>query len=210
LIDRYFHGSTYSLRSLFQDERKRIVGQIVESTLSDAEGLYRRLYEDHGPLMCFLSELQYPMPPVLRLTTEFVLAQAVCRALQDQTAELDVAQSLLDVVRRSGFSLDASILASALRQRLNALVDRWMRDPCDLETLQEMEKVIALSRVQPFELNLWKSQNAYYELSQAVSNNGHGIVNDAWLDHFRGLGKWLGVMLPQLPSAPCKGEDHAA
>jgi alpha-amylase/alpha-mannosidase (GH57 family) len=202
LIDRYFHGSTYSVKSLFQDERRRIINQIVDSTLSDAEALYRRIYEEHAPLMCFLSELQLPLPPVLRLTTEFVLAAAARRALADQATELDAVRSLLDVARRSGFSLDASNLESALRQRLNALVDRWMRNPGNLETLEEVENVVALSRVQPFDLNLWKSQNAYYELSQAVAGNGHthGIVNDAWLGHFRELGQWLGVALPQLPA----------
>jgi hypothetical protein len=79
-------------------------------------------------------------------------------------------------------------------------MDRWMRNPGNLETLEEVENVIALSRVHPFELNLWKSQNAYYELSQAVAGNGAGIVNEAWLSHFRGLGQWLGVALPQLPA----------
>jgi len=211
LIDRYFYGSTYSLKSLFQDERRKIINQIVASTLSDAEALYRRMYEDHAPLMCFLSELQFPLPPILRLTTEFVLGAAVRRALADQTTELEAVRSLLEVVRRTGFSQDASNLEPALRQRLNALVDLWMRNPGNVEILKEVENVVALSRVQPFELNMWKSQNAYYELSQAVSGNGHGIVNEAWLSHFRGLGQWLGVTQPQL-RAPLQGtgEDSAA
>jgi hypothetical protein len=211
LIDRYFCGSTYSLKSLFQDERKRIIGQIVDSTLSDAEALYRRVYDDHAPLMCFLSELQLPLPPILRLTTEFVLAKAVHRALADQESGLDVVRSLLDAAKRSGFSLDVASLESALRFRLNTLVDRWMQNPGDRQILEEVEDVVSLSRVEPFDVNLWKSQNAYYELSQAVSGNGHGIVTDAWLSHFRGLGQWLGVALPQLPAPrPRRDEDSAA
>ncbi|HUA14956.1 MAG TPA: DUF3536 domain-containing protein [Verrucomicrobiae bacterium] len=211
LIDRYFSGSTYSLKSLFQDERRRIINQIVDSTLSDAEGLYRRVYEDHAPLMCFLSELQLPLPPILRLTTEFVLAQAVRRALADQRTSLDVVRSLLDAARQSGFSLDVSSLESALRDRLNLLVDRWIQSPGNREVLEEVEDIVALSRVEPFGVNLWRSQNAYYELSQAVSGNGHGIANEAWLGHFRGLGQWLGVSLPQLPAPrPCVEGDSAA
>jgi len=65
-----------------------------------------------------------------------------------------------------------------------------------------VESVVSLSRLQPFELNLWKSQNAYYELSQAIAGNGRAAVNEAWLSHFRGLGQWLGVALPQLPEQP--------
>jgi alpha-amylase/alpha-mannosidase (GH57 family) len=197
-IDHFFSGSTYSLKSLFWDERKRIIGQIVDSTLRDAEALYRRVYEDHAPLMSFLSEMRLPLPPILRLTTEFVLAAAVHRALADPSTTLDSVRSLLETVRRTGFRLDPSHLEPALRQRLNTLVDCWMRNPGNLGTLEQVEDVIALSRVQPFELNVWKSQNAYYELSQAVSGHGQEFANEVWLSHFRELGQWLGVAQPQL------------
>jgi len=199
LIDRYFSGSTYSLKSLFWDERKRIISQLVDSTLRDAEALYRRVYDDHAPLMCFLHEMQLPLPPILRLTTEYVLAAAVHRALANQATELDSVRSMLETIRRTGFHVDATYLEPALRQRLNALVENWMRNPGSLGALEQVEDVIALSRVQPFELNLWKSQNAYYELSQAVSGNGKEIANEVWLSHFRELGQWLGVAQPQLP-----------
>lgn len=90
-------------------------------------------------------------------------------------------------------------------------VPERMHSPGNLETLEEVENLVAVSRLHPFELNLWKSQNAYYELSQAVSGNGHGIVNEAWLSHFRGLGQWLGVASPQLPSPSSSvDEDPAA
>ena len=198
LIDRYFSGSTYSLKSLFRDERTRVLSQIVDSTLSDSESLYRRVYQEHAPLMCFLSELQFPLPPILRLTTEFVLASAVRRALADPASGLEVVRSLLDCARQSGFNLDASGLESALRHRLNTLVDRWMQNPGNPHVLEEVENVVALSRMQPFDLNLWKSQNAYYELSQAIAGNGRGAVHDEWQEHFRRLGQWLGIALPQL------------
>jgi alpha-amylase/alpha-mannosidase (GH57 family) len=210
LIDRYFYGSTYSLKSLFPDERRKIISQILASTLSGAEALYRRVYEEHAPLMCFLSELQLPLPPILRFTAEFVLATAVRRALADETVELDVVHSLLETIRRNGLTLEASDLESGLRQRLNALVDRWMRNPGHLEDLKQVESAVALSRVQPFDMNLWKSQNAYYELSLALSRNGNAGVNEAWLGHFGGLGQWLGVAPNQLSTLFLHTEEDPA
>jgi alpha-amylase/alpha-mannosidase (GH57 family) len=210
LIDRYFSGSTYSLKSLFRDEQARVLNQIVDSTLGDAEALYRRVYQDHAPLMCFLADLQFPLPPILRLTTEFVLASTVRRALADPTSSLDVVQSLLDCARQSGFNLDASSLESALRHRLNTLVDRWMQNPGNPQILEQVENVVAMSRMQPFDLNLWKSQNAYYELSQAISGNGRGSVHEDWLEHFRRLGQWLGIAMPQLVAhTDCTNTDCA-
>jgi hypothetical protein len=151
--------------------------------------------------MSFLSDLGVPLPPILRLTTEFVLASAVRRALMDPASELEVVRSLLEIAKQGGFNLDAGDLESALRRRLNALVDCWMRSPSNMRALEDVENVIALSRLQPFELNLWKSQNAYYELSQAMHGNGQAGVDEVWLSHFRGLGQWLGIAMPQLPSS---------
>ena len=210
LIDRYFYGSTFSLKSLFRDRRRQIIRQIVNSTLGDAESIYRHLYETHAPLVCFLSDLQYPLPPILRLTTEFVLGAAVHKALADRNTEIEKVRSLLDTVRRSGFSLEPSSLESALRQRLDDVIDHWMRNPTDQDFLQEVESVLALSRVQPFELNLWRSQNAYYELSKVVTESGMELANESWLHQFRELGQWLGIALPQLPAPTTITERHPA
>src|SRR5438094_937883 len=72
-IDEYFRGATYSLKSLFQDERKRIISQIVNSTLANMDEVYRRVYDEHGALVSFLSEVQVPLPNILRVSAEFVL-----------------------------------------------------------------------------------------------------------------------------------------
>ena len=89
VIDRHFRGATYSLKSLFRDEQRRILTQIVNSTMEEAEALYRQVYEHHAPLMRFLSELHMPSPPILRTTAEFVLGNAVQRAFTDQELDLD-------------------------------------------------------------------------------------------------------------------------
>jgi hypothetical protein len=85
VIDRHFRGATYSLKSLFRDEQRRILCQIVNSTMEEAEALYRQVYEHHAPLMRFLAELHMPSPPILRTTAEFVLSNAVQRATRGRT-----------------------------------------------------------------------------------------------------------------------------
>ena len=57
--------------------------------------------------------------------------------------------------------------------------------------------LVSLTRVPPLEVELWKSQNAYYQLVEALSGANQTRMSDAWLDHFRGLGEWLGVAVPQ-------------
>jgi len=68
-----------------------------------------------------------------------------------------------------------------------------------------VEALVSLSRVPPLEVDLWKSQNIYYQLVGALSGANQTRISGAWLDHFRGLGKWLGVAVPQRsPALPCR------
>jgi hypothetical protein len=49
-----------------------------------------------------------------------------------------------------------------------------------------VEALVSLTRVPPLEVDLWKSQNVYYQLVEALSGTNQTRMSDAWLDHFRG------------------------
>ena len=210
LIDHHFAGSLYSLKSLFQDERRKIIHQIVESAVGGAEALYRRVYEEHAPLVSFLADQQVSLPPILRLTAEFVLGTGLRRALADHANDLEAVRSILELVRRSGFHLDSGTLELAMRDRMNHLMERWTRNPDDVDTLEEIERLLAFSRVYPFDLNLWKTQNTYYEFSQVLRGDCEASVNHEWLRHFQRIGQWLGLALPQLPASAREADQLPA
>lgn len=195
-IDHHFGKATYSLKSLFRDEQRRIIGGIVDTAIRDAGAMYREVYEHHAPLICFLSELGMPVPPILRSTAEFVLAETVRQVLSDPEVDLDRVRRLLQVARDDRIALDTPGLEYALRQRLNTLVDQWAQNPGNNEVLEMVEALVSLARVPPFEVELWKSQNVYYELLQDVSRATHLRASCGWRNHFLGLGRWLGIVVP--------------
>ncbi|MBZ5629046.1 MAG: DUF3536 domain-containing protein [Acidobacteriia bacterium] len=197
VLDHHFPGATFSLKSLFRDERRRIVSQIVNSTLRDAESVYRQVYDQHAQLMCFLSELHMPLPGILRVTSDFVLDRAVGRALTDRDVDLERIRTLIETASRDNVQLDVPALQFALRERLNAIVDQWALKPADRDLLETVAAVVSLARVLPFEVDLWKVQNVYYRLLQGISADA--IARDTssgWLEHFQELGERLGVIVP--------------
>ena len=86
-FDRGFGTDTYSLKSLFRDEQRNILSQILISTLDEAEAVYRQLYEHHAPLMRFLSDLKTPLPKAFRTTAEYALNSHLRRAFSE---DLDI------------------------------------------------------------------------------------------------------------------------
>ena len=193
LIEHYFGRRTYSLKSLFHDERVRIISRLVDESLADIDELYRKVHEHHSPQISFLRELNMPLPEILQALGQFVLGNAIRRCLAEEKPNFEKIAKLLDDAKQDGISLDEFSLSDALRQRLNGVLHRWQRKPADLGTLQTLESLVQLTHVPPFKVELWEAQNQYYELLQTISANSHLYVDRTWLGHFQKLGNKLGV-----------------
>lgn len=193
LIDYEFRGATYSLKSLFRDERQRIVKQIVNSTLADIHEIYARVYEQRAPLISFLSELRIPMATILRASADFVLGNAIQRCLAEEKLDIERIRRLLDTARQDGTNLANCSLDPALRQRLDKVLKRWADNPFDLRRLEDLEALTSLARVPPFHVDLWHAQNVYYDLLQTILGDPRAKVSGKWHDNFQKLGELLGV-----------------
>jgi hypothetical protein len=57
VLDKDFGRNIYSLKSLFRDDQRQALHQILNASLEEAEGVYRQLYEHHASLMRYLLDL---------------------------------------------------------------------------------------------------------------------------------------------------------
>jgi hypothetical protein len=196
-MEDYFRAETYSLKSLFRDERKRIVSQIVDTTLADIDKLYGDVYEHNASLIGFLRELALPLPPILRVSSEFVLSNAIRRSLSSEKLDFERLQLLIETAGQTGIALDHSAKL-ALRERLGRTMNRWSIDPFELQTLSELDLLIPLLRALPFEADFWDAQNTYYELMKAITQLKPAAASDTWLQLFRNVGDNLGIAVPHI------------
>ena len=191
-------GNTFTLKSLFRDERHRIVNQIVSSTLADIDGFYARLYEGHASLVGFLSELHMPLPTILQVSAEFILGNAIQRALLSDDLDIEYIRLLIDHAKNAGIALCQSSLDQAYRKRLGSLLEGWSEQPQHLKLLRKLDALVDLGRTAPFKPDLWKAQTAYFDFLKSIANGSDLVVNDQWLEHFRSLGDRLGIAVDQL------------
>ncbi len=201
LLDKHFNGATYSLRSLFRDERQKVVSKILGSTMDEAEAAYRQIYEHHAPLMGFLSDMGAPLPKMLHLTAEFVLNTALRKEFLADEIDLERIQTLLDTAAREKIQWDEAWLGYALKRRLSRMADELAVNPRE-ERLQRFNAAVGLVRSLPFEVNLAPVQNVFYQLLQnvypAVALEGDES-SQRWINEFVGLGEKLGVCVEPVP-----------
>ena len=198
-LDRHFPDSTFSLRSLFQDQRREVLDHIIASTLRDAESAYRQIYDRNAPLMRFLRETDTPLPAALSVAGEYVLNTSLLRAVSEPDPDLDRIESLLGDADRREIMLDTDGIAFAFRRTLESMGQRMLEDPDDTELLEQLDRAVRLSHDAPFDVHLWTLQNAFYELRREHSGTvrARAAAGDEaateWLVVFRSLGEALGV-----------------
>lgn len=198
LLNQYFEGIIYSLKQLFRDQQRKILGLILDSTLAEIEADYRGIYERHASLMRFLKDLGIPQPKALHATTEFILNTNLRRAFAEEVLDLKRITALLSEAEILNIPLDGANLGYVLEQTVKRMAEQLRAKPTDLSLLENLEMVINLARSLPFEVNLWKAQNIYYKLLQTVypdlqrrAKQQEDDHAQAWVNHFATLGEKL-------------------
>jgi alpha-amylase/alpha-mannosidase (GH57 family) len=202
LMDVGFGKDTYSLKSLFRDEQRRILGLILNSTIENAESEYRQLYENHAPLMRFLTDVRMPLPEALRSTAAYALNSQLRNAFAADTVNAEAIKALIDEARALSVTLDATTLEFTFRKRLEALADEFHDQPVDPDALSSLARAVSLARKLPFPVNFWSIQNKCWDAmgttlpeARARAAAGDGPAR-AWVDQFVALCEDLSLRLP--------------
>lgn len=199
VVDKSYGSGSYTLKLLFRDEQRKIVREILDSALAEADQVYKQLYENRAPLMRFMTALG--MPPIRRfqVAAEFTLNSALIRTMSADSLNIHKMQSLLEEAKRTGAPLDAATLEFSFRKKIEEIAESFQSDPADIANLQSLDEAVNAAQSTPFRVRLWKIQNIYFELMKNVASQVAdqrlqiAAGGDKWLDLFRSLGKKLSI-----------------
>ena len=196
-IDRYFGGTLYSLTSLFADEQRRIIQNILDQTVSEVESSLVRIYEEHATLLDFLGESSVAAPPALALTAGFAINASLRNALEAETYDTAEVARLLRRAAIDNITLDTGLLSfTADRRMLRAMVRlEAVADSGNTAVLHATVGIAESLRSLPMEVNLWRAQNIWNELLQRGKTRR---PSREWRDGFRKLGVALNIAVDEL------------
>ena len=201
VLDRHFAGLTYSLRSLFRDEQRKVVKQLLAATLDALEGQYRSIFDHHAPLMRFVDGLGVPLPRSFQAAAELVLNVDLRRAVENGSVDPDQVEQLLAETSSWGLELDSAGLGLAFARAIEAMAERLRESPDDLDLLRRLDRTAALARSLPFRVELWEVQNTFHHLLETAypERAARAAAGDAaaaaWVGGIRELGKKLQVQV---------------
>jgi len=159
LLDQRFDSNIYSLKSLFRDDQRRILENILASTLADVERSLRHQYEEQAPLMRFLADLDVEQPKLLRMLAQFALNSEIRDALQEKAVGTERLQTLLREAVQMQVGVEAQSLEFIVRRRAEQSAQDFWSNPAELAGLERLVEAVDLAKSMPFQVNLWKVQN---------------------------------------------------
>jgi alpha-amylase/alpha-mannosidase (GH57 family) len=200
VIDEEFNEHAYSLKSLFRDEQRKIVGLILNDSLTTAAGAYRTIYENQAPLIRYLTSLNIPVPGAFKAAADIALNSQLQQAVERDEIDADSVQSLLKEATTTQVVLDTTTLEFAMRRRLETQAAKFAAQPGDLETVQRFRKQLEIARSLPFPVTLWEAQNiSYGPLRKALEEHRLGAENNDpaevnWVNELNGLREGLRIL----------------
>ena len=202
LLDKRFGEKTYSLRSLFRDEQRRIVRAILSSTVAEAEAAYLQLYEHHAALMRFITSLGTPMPREFTAAVEYALNSLLRRACSNEELDSERIHNLLREAQGSNVSLEKTTLEFLLRRKVETLATRFAADPTSLDKLNDLRNALTIIKQMPFPVNLWSAQNYVYAIQAGLFQRTRKRAQrgdakaQSWVDNYLHLCDLLSIRIP--------------
>jgi alpha-amylase/alpha-mannosidase (GH57 family) len=193
ILDEEFSEHSFSLSSLFRDEQRKIVGLILNDSLTSASAAYRTIYENQAPLIRFLNSLAIPVPQAFKAAADVAINSQLRQSFERPDFDGDTIASSLKEAANSQVQLDTTTLEFAMRKELEAQAGRFAEHPDDLEIVQRFKKQLEVARSLPFPVTLWEAQNiSYAPLLKAIAERQAAAdKNDpeaiAWVKELSGL-----------------------
>lgn len=161
-LDADFDKKTFTLKSLFHDEQRKITRQILNESIDTTEAAYRSIYQTNAPLIRFLRGLGIPVPRSLMFAAQVALNSQLREAFEQSDPDAEKIQGLLREAVDSKIELDATTLEFAVRRKLESQATQFAEHPDSPEAVHRFKKLLDIALALPFPVVLLEVQNISY------------------------------------------------
>lgn len=199
LMDKHFGTNNYSLWHLFKDEQRKVLNEVLRSTLDGIEVSFRDLYEKNYPIMSFLQSIRAPLPKPFPVVSEYVANLDLRRILEEEDLDPEKFERLIQEIKKWSLEIDRTLLAFVATSRIDSLMEKLSQDPEEILRFQKIERVLKLLTPLSIDVNLWKAVNAYFSIEKrfcgAMREKAERGDDSAksWVEAFHRLGSYLHV-----------------
>lgn len=162
-MEEFFGSRKFSLRSLFKDEQRKVLDQILQTDLELAEDSYQKIFDRNYNLLTVLKNEKIPLPALMEKNIELVINTRLRKYLENNVRSLVPLQSLLREVSKWKMPLQDEELRFDASRHLQFFMQVLKASPTDEELLRNLIAKLDHFEEMGLTLDLYKVQNIYFK-----------------------------------------------
>lgn len=194
LMQEYVGSEKFSIWHLFRDEKRKVLGEVTERSLSAIKRDFRHIYDSNYQLMTSMLNSDIPLPEAYKAAIKYVLNEDLENFFRQDELDRQQLRHLVEEFKKWDVDVthvsELNLLASERLYRAQKTLRPELKYADSLRNL-----AIIIERLQQLGLhvNLWKSQNLFCERLQVMSK-GLEVANDPdWQKQLNKLAEVLKV-----------------
>jgi alpha-amylase/alpha-mannosidase (GH57 family) len=167
----YFGAKYYSVRDMFQREKRDILRTSLQKVQDETELELLRGFTEAQPLLFTLAEEGFTIPPLFRLATTTTLSRRIIQILyawatggEEHQPKRDL-EDIVNISTKLNIHLTddpaGRLLASIVEQRLVALAQEF-----NLPRAIGVDRILSLSAQLPVDVDFMEAQNLFFQLME--------------------------------------------
>ncbi|MEO1711858.1 MAG: DUF3536 domain-containing protein, partial [Bacteroidota bacterium] len=194
-LQDYFGSKKYTIWHLFRDEKRKVLKQITDGALNQAENSYREIYNDNYQLMSGMLQSDLPIPSAYRSAVQFIINKDMHKFFGNGALKnVEELKRMSNELRKWNVQInDATSLKLSLSERLFRELQKLEKGELTIADLNRLIETLEIINDMGLAPDIWKVQNKYYSAIQGYKSGKWVFANKKWEKSFYRLGDLLHV-----------------
>jgi alpha-amylase/alpha-mannosidase (GH57 family) len=172
-VEKHFGQKYYTIKALFDDERRKLVRQLLTDHIDRFGDAYRTLFEKNSKLMEFFVDVNVPIPEECRIAAKYVFEKRLDAIFTEPEGNHNNLKALDDTLKESNrwnirlnyHTLHDNAL-NYLEHHINKLCDEK-----DGESAKIVEETMQQLKLHNITLDIWRLQKLLYPFYKAAGDS---------------------------------------
>ena len=172
-VEKHFGQKYYTIKALFDEERRRVVKQLLTEQIENFGKAYGLLFKENSKLMEFFLDVNVPIPEECKIAAKYVFEKRLNALFSDTDNKHDNLK-LLDNTLKESEKWNIRLNYHTLRENAHDYLERHIKILCEdgkhesanlvAETLQHLEH-------HNIKLDIWRLQKLIYPYYKAATDS---------------------------------------
>jgi hypothetical protein len=179
-IERRFGQSYFTLKALFDEERARVMEQLLLERINRHISSFQQLFENDRKLMDFLAEMNAPLPAEFQVVAGYVLGRRLNSLFSDPAATAD--HKAMMVIFNDAKKWGITMRPKVLLWNITGYLERKIEGLClnrDAQTAEAVVEAMRYVNESGIEIYMWKMQNMLYPSYRAYFDAANPLHKEA-------------------------------